>query len=51
MDIPKFTLVGATTKLSKLTGPLRDRFGNVLKLDFYENEELTMIASRSMRVL
>lgn len=51
MDVPKFTLVGATTKLSKLTGPLRDRFGNVLKLDFYELPELTAIAARSMRVL
>lgn len=51
MEIPKFTLVGATTKLSKLTGPLRDRFGNVLKLDFYEDAELTRIAARSMRVL
>ncbi len=51
MDLPKFTLVGATTKLSKLTGPLRDRFGNVLKLDFYELSELVSIVLRSMRIL
>jgi Holliday junction DNA helicase RuvB len=51
MDIPKFTLIGATTRLSKLTGPLRDRFGNVLKLDFYELSELIAIVQRSMRIL
>lgn len=47
MDIPKFTLIGATTKLSKITGPLRDRFGNILKLDFYELIDLETIVSRS----
>lgn len=51
MDIPKFTLIGATTKLSKLTGPLRDRFGNILKLDFYQDSELTSIVGRSFRIL
>ena len=50
MDIPKFTLIGATTKLSKLTGPLRDRFGNILKLDFYEPEELSRIVERSFSI-
>ncbi len=50
MDIPKFTLIGATTKLSKLTGPLRDRFGNILKLDFYEIAELEKIVTRSIRI-
>ncbi len=51
MDIPKFTLVWATTKLSKLSGPLRDRFWNILKLDFYELENLSKIAERSFKVL
>lgn len=51
MDIPKFTLVGATTKLSKITGPLRDRFGNVLKLDFYTTPDLSEIVRRSFHLL
>jgi len=51
MDIPKFTLIGATTKLSSLSSPLRDRFGNVLKLDFYDTKELSLIISRSFRIL
>jgi Holliday junction DNA helicase RuvB len=50
MDIPKFTLIGATTKLSKLTGPLRDRFGNILKLDFYDISELQQIVARTFGV-
>lgn len=51
MDIPKFTLVGATTKLAKISGPLRDRFGNVLKLDFYEVSDLAEIVRRSFHIL
>jgi Holliday junction DNA helicase RuvB len=51
MDIPKFTLIGATTKLSSLSSPLRDRFGNIMKLDFYETSELEKIVSRSFGVL
>lgn len=51
MDIPRFTLVGATTRLSSLSAPLRDRFGNVLKLDFYPPEELAKIVERSARIL
>jgi holliday junction DNA helicase RuvB len=51
MDIPKFTLVGATTKLSSLSNPLRDRFGNVMKLDFYDVEDLAKIVSRSFDIL
>jgi Holliday junction DNA helicase RuvB len=51
MDIPKFTLIGATTKLSSLSNPLRDRFGNVLKLDFYKVEELAKIVERSFLIL
>lgn len=51
MDIPKFTLVGATTKLAKISGPLRDRFGNVLKLDFYDLADLAEIVRRSFHIL
>jgi holliday junction DNA helicase RuvB len=51
MDIPRFTLVGATTKLSSLSSPLRDRFGNVMKLDFYSSEELARIVGRSFQIL
>ena len=51
MDIPRFTLIGATTKLSNLTNPLRDRFGHVLKLDFYNTKDLSTIIDRSFRIL
>ncbi|MCZ6890156.1 MAG: Holliday junction branch migration DNA helicase RuvB, partial [Gammaproteobacteria bacterium] len=46
-DLPKFTLVGATTRAGLLTSPLRDRFGIVQRLEFYTVEELTEIVSRS----
>ncbi len=51
MDIPRFTLIGATTKLSSLSNPLRDRFGNVMKLDFYEPADLAKIVKRSFQIL
>ncbi len=51
MDIPKFTLVWATTKLSMLSSPLRDRFWNILKLDFYSDSELSSIVKRSFKIL
>ena len=51
MDIPKFTLIGATTKLSSLSHPLRDRFGNIMKLDFYEKSDLEKIIARSFLVM
>lgn len=51
MDIPKFTLIGATTKLSSLSSPLRDRFGNIMKLDFYDTAELSKIVARSFDIL
>ncbi len=51
MDIPRFTLIGATTKLSSLSNPLRDRFGNVMKLDFYEPSDLAKIVKRSFQIL
>ncbi len=51
IDLPPFTLVGATTRAGDLTGPLRDRFGIVNKLNFYNEEELKDIALRTSRVL
>lgn len=51
LDLPRFTLVGATTRAGLLTAPLRDRFGVVQKLDFYTEEELKVIVLRSARVL
>ena len=51
IDLPPFTLVGATTRAGDLTGPLRDRFGIVSKLNFYTEEELKQIVLRTSRVL
>src|SRR5574344_991291 len=51
IDLPPFTLVGATTRAGDLTGPLRDRFGIVSKLNYYTIEELTDIVKRTSRVL
>ncbi len=51
ITLPKFTLVGATTKLSALSSPLRDRFGNVLKLNFYEAKDIEEILKRSAKIL
>ena len=51
IDLPPFTLVGATTRAGDLTGPLRDRFGIVAKLNYYTEEELTDIVKRTSRVL
>jgi len=51
LDLPRFTLVGATTRLSLLSGPLRDRFGVTYRLDFYEPEELVEILKRSAAIL
>lgn len=51
LDLPPFTLVGATTRAGLLTSPLRDRFGIVQRLQFYEAEELTQIVSRSAKIL
>jgi holliday junction DNA helicase RuvB len=51
LDLPKFTLVGATTRLGSLTSPLRDRFGVINKLEFYTVEELSTIVNRSAAVL
>jgi len=51
LDLPKFTLIGATTRAGQLTTPLRDRFGVVLKLELYSPEELSTIVSRSASIL
>ena len=51
LDLPKFTLVGATTRAGMLTAPLRDRFGLINKLEFYSPDELFMIIKRSANVL
>ena len=51
LDLPRFTLVGATTRAGLLTSPLRDRFGIVQRLEFYNLEELTEIVSRSARLM
>lgn len=51
LDLPKFTLVGATTRTGLLTGPLRDRFGIVFRLDYYTPEELSAIVKRSAGIL
>ena len=51
IDLPKFTLIGATTRAGQLTPPLRDRFGVVLKLELYTPEELTTIVMRSAKIL
>lgn len=47
LDLPKFTLIGATTKAGSLTTPLRDRFGIVERLELYEPEDLQKIVKRS----
>jgi Holliday junction DNA helicase RuvB len=51
IDLPKFTLVAATTRLGLISNPLRDRFGIPLKLDFYDPEELIEIIIRDCRIL
>jgi len=51
LDLPPFTLVGATTRAGLLTSPLRDRFGIVQRLEFYSNEDLTHIVRRAAHIL
>ena len=51
IDLPKFTLIGATTKAGSLTTPLRDRFGIVHRLELYTPEELSIIVKRSAKIL
>ncbi len=51
LDLPKFTLVGATTRAGLLSSPLRDRFGVISRLEFYTDDELAFIVRRSARIL
>jgi len=51
LDIPPFTVIAATTKVSMLSGPLRSRFGATFKLDFYKNEDIEKIIKRSAKIL
>lgn len=51
LDLPKFTLIGATTKAGNLSSPLRDRFGIIQRLELYTNEELKTIVKRSANIL
>ena len=51
LDLPRFTLVGATTRTGLITGPLRDRFGFVARLDYYSQTDLQVIIDRSARIL
>ena len=51
LDLPRFTLVGATTRAGLITGPLRDRFGFVARLEYYEAEDLKTIVERAARIL
>ncbi len=51
LEIPRFTLIGATTRTGLLTGPLRDRFGMAFRLDYYNAEELQAIVERSAGIL
>lgn len=51
LNLPRFTIVGATTRIGMLSGPLRDRFGYVQQLDFYDDDELREIVERTAEVL
>lgn len=51
IDLPRFTLIGATTKTGSLAAPLRDRFGHVHQLDFYKEDEISQILKRSAQIL
>jgi holliday junction DNA helicase RuvB len=51
LDLPKFTLIGATTKLGSLSNPLRNRFGAIHRLEFYTNQEIKKIIERSSKIL
>ena len=50
LDLPPFTLVGATTRMGSISSPLRDRFGIISKLEYYDEEELSQIVSRTAKV-
>src|SRR6476619_7138924 len=51
LDLPRFTLIGATTRTGLITGPLRDRFGFIARLDYYDTDDLISILERAARIL
>ena len=51
LNLPKFTLIGATTRYAAVSSPLRDRFGSVFRLDFYDENDISQILKRSARIL
>lgn len=51
LELPRFTIIGATTKMSLLSSPLRDRFGGTYRLDYYELEDIARIVERSAKIL
>lgn len=51
LDLPRFTIIGATTRISLISSPLRDRFGAIYHLDFYKNEDIQKIIDRSAKIL
>lgn len=51
LDLPKFTIIGATTKIGMLSHPLRDRFGNIYRLNFYESQDIEKIINRNSKIL
>lgn len=51
LDLPKFTLIGATTRTGRLAAPLRDRFGHIFRLEFYTTDEIAKIITRSANIL
>ena len=51
LDLPKFTLIGATTRVSLISSPLRDRFGATFRLDFYQDEDIQKIIERNAKIL
>lgn len=51
LDLPKFTLIGATTRAGLISSPLRDRFGSTLRLDYYEEDEIEKIIDRTAKIL
>lgn len=51
LDLPKFTIIGATTKIGLISHPLRDRFGNIYRLNFYNNEDIEKIMLRNSKIL
>src|SRR6185436_11130727 len=51
LDLPKFTIIGATTRTGSLAAPLRDRFGMIHRLEFYQPDEISRIIKRSAKIL